>query len=119
MNQLISYNEAAGVLKNPPTMMSQPNFTKIRALRKHIMQALKQLVCLQSLIYGWAGLAMNPTMYLLIKSQQFVTPPDPGASPPYPQFTTPQGIKTCERLWENEQNYYCCILTSAARAYEC
>ena len=106
MNQLISYNEEAGVLKNPPTMMPRPNFLKIRALRKHIMQALKQLVCPQSLIYGLAGLAMDPTMYALIENQQFITPPNPGASPPYPQFTTPQGIKMCKRLWENEQYFY-------------
>jgi hypothetical protein len=104
MNQLISYNEAAGVLKNPPTMMPWPNFAKIRALCKNITQALKQLVCPQSLIYGWAGLAMDPTFYALIKNQQFVAPPDPGASPLYPQFTTPQGIKMYERLWKIEQN---------------
>jgi hypothetical protein len=90
----------------PQTMMPRTDSAKIRALRKHIMQALKQLVYPQSLIYGWAGLAMDPTMYTLIKNQQFVAPPNPGASPPYPQFTTPQGIKTCEHLWENEQNYY-------------
>jgi hypothetical protein len=106
MNQLISYDEVAGVLKNPPTMMPWPDFAEIRALCKHITQALKQLVFPRSLIYGWVGLSMDPTMYALIKNQQFVAPPNPGASPPLLQFTTPQTIKTCERLWENEQNYY-------------
>jgi hypothetical protein len=43
MNQLITYNEAAGFLKNPPAMLLRPNFAKIRALRKHITQMLKQL----------------------------------------------------------------------------
>jgi hypothetical protein len=89
MNQLISYNEAAGVLKNPPTMMPWPDFAKIRVLCKHITHALKQLVCPQSLIYGWAGSAMDLTIYALIENQQFVAPPDPGVSPPFPQFTTP------------------------------
>jgi hypothetical protein len=98
MNQLISYDEAAGVLKNPPTMLPRPNFAKIRALQKHITQALKQLDCPQSLIYGWAGLAMDPTMNSLIETQQFVQPPNPGASPPLAQFTTPQAIKMCKRL---------------------
>jgi hypothetical protein len=106
MNQLISYDEAAGVLKNPPTVLPRPNFVIIRALRKLIMQALKQLVCPQSLIYGWAGLAIDSTMYALIEHQQFVTPLDPGASPLFPQFMTHQGIKTCEHLWENACNYY-------------
>jgi hypothetical protein len=106
MNQLISYDEAAGVLKNPPTMLPRPNFAKIKALCKLITQALKQLDCPQSLIYRWAGLAINLTMYSLIETQQFVQPPDPGASPPYAQSTTPQAIKMCERLWENARNYY-------------
>jgi hypothetical protein len=106
MNQLISYDEAAGVLKNPPTMLPWPDFAKIRVLRKHITQALKQLVCPQSLIYGWAGLAMDLTMYALIKNQTFIAPPNTGASPPFPQFTTSQGIKTCKRLWKNARNYY-------------
>ncbi len=95
-----------GVLKNPPTMMPRPDFAKIRALCKHITQALKQLDCPQSLIYGWAGLAVDQTIYALIKNQQFVQPPDPGASPPFLQFTTPQGIKKGERLWENARNNY-------------
>ncbi len=38
----------------------------------------------------------------------FVQPPKPRDSPPYPQFATPQVIKTCERLWENARNY--CLL---------
>jgi hypothetical protein len=63
MNQLISYNDEAAVLENPPSMMPHPDFAKIRALRKHITQALKMLECPQSLIYGWVGLAMDPTMY--------------------------------------------------------
>jgi hypothetical protein len=87
-------------------MLPQSNFAKIRALRKHVTQALKQLDCPQSLIYGWAGLAMDPTMYALIKNQQFIMPPDSGASPPFLQFTTPHGIKKCKRQWENARNYY-------------
>ena len=67
MNQLVTYDEVAGFLKNHPTMLPRPDFAKIRALRKHIRQALKQLDCPQSLIYGWAGLAMDPTMYALIE----------------------------------------------------
>jgi hypothetical protein len=106
MNQLITYNQAVGFLKNPPTMLPRPDFAKIRALRKHITQALKQLDCPQSLIYGWAGLAMDPMMYALIKTNMFVQPLEPGDSPPYPQFATPQVIKTCEHLCENAWNYY-------------
>jgi hypothetical protein len=66
MNRLISYEEAAGFLKNPPLLAPQPNFAKIQALRIHMSQALKQLDCLQSLIHGWLGLAMDPQMYALL-----------------------------------------------------
>jgi hypothetical protein len=35
-------------------------------------------------------------MYTLIENQKFIAPPNPGAPPLFPQFTTPQGIKsTC------------------------
>ncbi len=52
MDQLITFNEAAGFLKNPPTLAPCPDFAKIQALRKHINTALMQLVCPQSQIHG-------------------------------------------------------------------
>jgi hypothetical protein len=55
MDSLITYKEAAEFLKNPPTMLPWPDFAKLRALRKHMTQALKQLVCPQSQIHGWTG----------------------------------------------------------------
>ncbi len=45
-------------------------------------------------------------MYALIKNQKFIALSNPGASPPFLQFTTPQGIKTCKHLWKNARNYY-------------
>jgi hypothetical protein len=51
MNQLITYDEVAGFLKNPPSVIPCPDFAKIQALRKHNTEALKQLDCPQSLIY--------------------------------------------------------------------
>jgi hypothetical protein len=89
MNQLITHDEAAGFLKNPPSMIPHPDFAKIRALLIHITQVLKQLDCPQSLIYGWAGLAMDLTMYALIELSQFTFPPNPGEVPLYPNFALP------------------------------
>jgi hypothetical protein len=106
MNQLITYEEAAVFPKNSPSLAPRPNFTKILALHKHITQALMQLDSPQSLIYGWAGLAMDPTMYLLIELTPFTAPPDLGDLPNYPHFATPQVIKTLDQLWENARNYY-------------
>jgi hypothetical protein len=75
MNQLITFDKEAGFLKNPPSVMPGLDFTKIRAIQTHITKALKQLDCPQSLIHGWLGLAMNPTMYALIKLSPFIAPP--------------------------------------------
>jgi hypothetical protein len=95
MNQFITFNEAAGFLKNPPSVAPRPNFTKIWALRKHITQALKQLDCPQSLIYGGAGLAMDPTMYALLELSPFIAPPDLGNVPIHPAFA----LRKFSRLW--------------------
>ncbi len=40
-------------------MEPHPNFTNIRALHKHVIKALSQLFCPQSVIHGWLGLAMD------------------------------------------------------------
>jgi hypothetical protein len=106
MNQLITVDEVAGFLKNSTSVIPRPDFAKIRALWKHITQAPKQLDCPQSLIYGWAVLAMDPTMYKLIKLSPFIAPPNPGNVPLYPNFTSPRVLKMVEQLWDNARNYY-------------
>jgi hypothetical protein len=106
MNQLITFDEAAGFLQNPPSVMPRPDFTKIRVIQTHITKALKQLDCPQSLIHGWTGLAMDLRMYVLIKLSPFVAPPDPGNVPIYPNFAVRQVLKTINTLWENAGNYY-------------
>jgi hypothetical protein len=37
MDTVINYDEAAGFLKNPPSLEPRPNFINIRALQKHIV----------------------------------------------------------------------------------
>jgi hypothetical protein len=74
MDAVIDYDEAAGFLKNPPSLEPRPNFTNIRALQKHIVQALTQLLCPQSAIHGWSGLAMDPATYLLLEGAAFTIP---------------------------------------------
>ncbi len=106
MNQLFTFNEAAGFLRKPPSLAPRPNFPKICTLRKYLTQLLKQLDCPQSLIYGWAGLVMDPRMYALIKTSIFMVPPDQGNIPTYPQFITIQNINTADCVWENAKCYY-------------
>ncbi len=93
MDSLITYNEAAEFLKNPPTMVPRPNFSKLQALHKHMMQALKQLVCPQSQIHRWTGLVMDPGLYALIEPIPFNIPINPGATPVYQNFAPPVMMK--------------------------
>jgi hypothetical protein len=99
MNQLISYNNVAGVLRVPAfPKMTRPDFPSIRALRKHLHWALAKLDCPQSRVYGWTGLAIDPTMYAMIETIPF-TIHNSG-------FQSPQQMKTTEQLWENNRNYF-------------
>jgi hypothetical protein len=50
-------------------------------LHRHMIKVLKQLSCPQSAIYGWAGLIMHPTMYVLIEIVPFQVPNNPGDLP--------------------------------------
>jgi hypothetical protein len=106
MDSLITYEEAAEFLKNPPTMLPRPDFAKLQALRKHMMQALKQLVCPQSQIYGWTGLVMDPGSYTLIKPIAFTVPLNPGATPVYQNFAPPAMIKIVDYAFKRNKNYF-------------
>ena len=103
MNQLITYDEAAGVLRTPSfPLMARPDFAGVRALRKHMNTALGRLECPQSIVYGWTGLAMDPAMYALIEANPFVIPPDPGPTPVYAGGWMPtSAMEVTKQLWEN------------------
>ena len=108
MNRIISFEEIHGALKNPPSLNPRPDFLKIRALREFIYNVLKHVSCPQSLIHGWAGLAMDPQMYALIEPNGFVMPPDPGDLPNYGglQFPSTVAMKTADRIFEMGTNYF-------------
>ncbi len=78
MNSLITYDEAAEFLKNPPSLSPRPDFTKMRVLRKHMVKALKQLLCPQSTVHGWTGMVLSPMMYALLEPTSFAIPGNPG-----------------------------------------
>ena len=84
MNQLITYDEAATVLRAPAfPKMARPDFMSVRALRKHLNDALAKIECPQSRVYGWTGLAMDAAMYAMIENAPFSIPIDPGPTPTY------------------------------------
>jgi hypothetical protein len=108
MDAVIEYDEAAGFLKNPPSLEPCPNFTNIRALQKHILQALAQLSCPQSAIHSWLGLAMDPATYLLLEGTAFTIPPDPGPTAIFPNWAAVAQtiVKTTQTTFDRDKNYY-------------
>jgi hypothetical protein len=87
-------------------MLPRPDFAKLRALRKHITQALKQLVCPQSQIHRWTGLVMDPGLYALIKPGAFTVPVNPGATPVYQPFAPPAMMKMVDYAFKRNKNYF-------------
>ena len=78
MDYVISYDEIAALVANPPSLAPRPNFTNLRNLRRHIQRALMHVSCPQSNILGWAGLIMSRAMYGLLATTPFRLPLDPG-----------------------------------------
>jgi hypothetical protein len=64
MDAVIEYDEAAGYLKNPPSLDPRPDFNNILAFKKHVIKALTQMLFPQSAVHGWAELTMDPATKL-------------------------------------------------------
>jgi hypothetical protein len=99
MDSLITLDEAAEFLKNPFSLSPRPDFSKLRALRKDMRKALKQLVCPQSAIHGWSGMVLSLMVYALLEPTPFVIPVNPGPVAVYPQFDTPATIKQLDAVF--------------------
>jgi hypothetical protein len=104
MDAIIEYNEAAGFLKNPPSL--EPNFANICALQNHDVKALSQLFCPQSAVHGWLGLTMDPATYNLLEGVAFAIPNDPRPTPVYPQWAAPTTIKMINVTFVWDKNYF-------------
>ena len=107
MDYLITYEEATGFLKNPPSLVPRPDFVKLRALRKHFITGLTPLVCPQSLIHGWTGIVMDPVMYALLEpTMPFAAITDPGNFAVYQKISTDAVIKMTNKVFARNKNYY-------------
>jgi hypothetical protein len=109
----------AEFLKNPPSVLPQPDFAKVCALQKHIIKALKQLKCSQSHIHGWSGLIMDPALYQLLKPIAFVKPVSLGDTPVYPMFAPPVAIKSIDNVFKRSRKYYLLYMNINHGAFEC
>ena len=64
-----------------------------------MVKALKQLVCPQSPIHGWAGMVLSLMVYALLEPNPFAIPGNPGPVAVYPQFTLPAQIKQADAIF--------------------
>ena len=78
MEVIITMEETTGFLANPPSVLPRPNFYKLRALRKYIVDALWQLQHPTHPVHGWAGMATPASAYALIDPDPFILAQDPG-----------------------------------------
>ena len=78
MDTVITVDNAAWYLINPPNMASRPNFFKVRALRLHIAKGLRQIHHPERTALGWSGMAIEPELYALVDILPWVMPTDPG-----------------------------------------
>ena len=104
MDFLITYNEAAEFLKNTPSLSPHPDFSKMHALRKHVVKALKHIVCPQSVVHRLTGMVLFPMVYALLEPTPFAIPENPGPVAVYAQFATPSMIKTADNLFKRLQH---------------
>ena len=109
MDSLITFDEAEEFFKNLPSLSPRPDFLKLFGLRKHMVKALKQLMCPQSAIHGWLGMVLSPMVYALLEPNPFAIPGNPGPVAVYTQFATPVTIKQINavflRLQKEHQSY--------------
>ncbi len=78
MDTIISHDEVAVQVANPPSIVPHSNFTNLGNMRRHILRALQCLRCPQTNILEWAGLIMSRAMYGLLTTTLFRLPTDPG-----------------------------------------
>jgi hypothetical protein len=119
MDAIITFEEVMEFLKKNPSFALHPDFNRLRALRQHIVTALKQLTCPQSLIHGWSGLAIDPGVYTLLEPRAFAEPPNPGATAIYPQFLPPAMVKMIDTTFTRDKNYYLSLLNINQACFKC
>jgi hypothetical protein len=106
MDTIITFDDVAECLRDPPTVLPRPSFASLRALRQHMICALKLFECPQSNTQGWSGLVMSPTIYALLEPTAFRVPVDPGPSATYTPFAPPATIKMIDAAFERDKNYF-------------
>ena len=106
MDVIITMEETAGFLANPPSVLPRPNFYKLQAIRKHIVDALQQLQHPTHPVHGWVGMATPASIYVLIDQIPFILPQDPGPIAMYPQWVLHSQIKMTDSFFKRDKNLF-------------
>ena len=86
MDDTILYDDIKGMLDSPPLLAPRPNFFRLRAFRRYIVDVMKQIPHLGYPQHGWAGMVLQPAIFALINATPFAPPPNPGLIATYPQY---------------------------------
>ena len=111
MDDIILYNNIAGMLKNPPTLAPRPNFFRFWAFCQHIVDVMKQIPHPGYPQHGWAGMVLQPAIFALINPMPFAPPPNPGLIAIYPQFALQPAMKMIKINSRSKKNYSKCTQT--------
>ncbi len=106
MDDMILYDDIKGMLDSPPTLAPRPNFFRLRAFRRYIVDVMKQIPHPMYPQHGWAGMVLQPAIFALINATPFAVPPNPGLYAVYHQFATPSAMKMIDSQHKIDKNLY-------------
>ena len=106
MDDMILYDEITGMLNSPPTLAPRPNFFRLRAFRRYIVDVMKQIPHPGYPQHRWAGMVLQPAIFALINATPFAPPPNPGLFAIYPQFALPAAMKMIDNQFKIDKNLY-------------
>ena len=106
MDDIIPYDDIAEMLKSPPTLAPRPNFFRLRAFRRHIVDVMKKIPHPGYPQHGWAGMVLQPAIFAPINATPFSPPPNPGLIAIYPQFALQPAIRIAHSQFKINKNMY-------------
>ena len=112
MDDIIPYDDIAEMLKSPPSLAPQPNFFRLWAFRRHIVNVMKQIPHLGYPQHGWAGMVLQPAIFALINATPFAPPPNPGLIAVYQQFTLQPAMQMANSSSRSTKTCTKCTSTS-------
>ena len=106
MDDMILYDDIMGMLDRPPSLALRPNFFRLRAFRRYIVDVMKQIPHPGYNQHGWAGMVLQPAIFALINAMPFAPPPSPGLIATYLPFVLQPAIQMADSQFKISKNLY-------------